>query len=161
MLDQINNFFSEVLHNPTAIMGYFWLVTALILLLLEMTTPGLFFFVAFACGAICAALAAFLEFSVAFQLWISLFGGVVSFLILKHLFLSKKIAQIDLKTNVEALIGQEGLVLDTINIHQPGVVKVKGELWGAILMDGSSSLQKGTLVVVTGVQGNKLIVRSL
>lgn len=160
MPDHISSFFLEVLHNPMAIMGYFWLVSALVLLLLEMTTPGLFFFVAFACGAICAALAAFLECSVAFQLWISLFGGVVCFFILKHLFISKGIAQIDLKTNVAALVGQEGLVLDTINLHRPGVIKVKGELWGAVLNEGSS-LQKGTLVVVVGIQGNKLIVRSL
>ncbi|KKQ32704.1 MAG: hypothetical protein US49_C0006G0155 [candidate division TM6 bacterium GW2011_GWF2_37_49] len=160
MFDIIIDFFSEVFSDPTAIMGYFWLIAALILLLLEMTTPGLFFFVAFAFGAICAAIAAFLGVSLPFQMWISVFGGVVSFFILKHLFLSKKITHHGLKTNTEGLIGQDGLVIETINPHQPGVIKVKSELWGAVLQDGSS-LQKGTQVKVVGIHGNKLVVRSL
>jgi membrane protein implicated in regulation of membrane protease activity len=96
MLDQINGFFHEILSDPTAIMGYFWLIAALVLLMLEMTTPGLFFFVAFACGAICAAIAAVFGLSLPWQMWISVFGGVVCFFILKHLFLSKKIARKEL-----------------------------------------------------------------
>lgn len=160
MIELIIDFFSEVFNDPTAIMGYFWLIAALILLLLEMATPGLFFFVAFACGAICAAIAAFLGASLPLQMWISVFGGGVSFFILKHLFLSKKITHSGMQTNVDGLIGQTGMVIEPINLHQPGIVKVKSELWGAVLQDGSS-LQKGTQIEVIGIYGNKLIVRSL
>lgn len=141
-------------------MPYVWLFAALGFLMLELLTPGLFFFVAFSFGFTCAAIAAFIGISILFQLYISLICGVLCFVLIKILFASHKIKKIENKTNIDALIGLDCVVVEQISIHNPGIVKVKSELWGAIVKEGSV-LQKGTSVRVVDVQGNKLIVRSL
>lgn len=153
----MEDFLKELIFGYVA---YGWLLLALGLLILELSAPGLFFFVAFAFGAVCAAIAAFLDFSVLIQLWVALLGGMASFFVIKIYFASHKIKNIDNKTNVDALIGQQGVVVEPIDIHLSGLIKIKGELWGAVLKDGSI-LQKGTLVRVVDIQGNKLVVRSI
>ena len=140
--------------------AYGWLLLALGLLIFELSTPGLFFFVAFAFGAVCAAIAAFIDFAIIVQLWVALLGGIASFVVIKIYFATHKTKNIDSKTNVDALIGQQGIVVEPIDLHQPGLIKIKSELWGAVLRDGFI-LQKGTLVRVIDIQGNKLVVRSI
>jgi membrane protein implicated in regulation of membrane protease activity len=141
-------------------MPYVWLFASLGFLLLELLTPGLFFFIAFSCGFACSAIVAFLGFSVLVQLWIALISGTLCFIAIKVFFASHKIKKIESKTNVDALIGLDCVVVEPIGVHNPGIVKVKSELWGAIIKEGSE-LQKGTSVRVVDVQGNKLVVRSL
>lgn len=153
----MKEFIMELIFGYTA---YAWLLVALGLLLLELSTPGLFFFIAFACGAMCAAVAAFLEFSIIFQIWVALIGATICFIAIKSFFATHKIKNIGNKTNVEALIGQEAIIVEPISPNQPGLIKVNRELWGAILKDGSM-LQIGTVVRIVDIQGNKLVVRSL
>jgi membrane protein implicated in regulation of membrane protease activity len=141
-------------------LGFLWLFASLWLMGLELLAPGLFFFVAFACGAVCGAVAAFCGGSVIAQLWIALLGSIVSFIAIKIIFATHKSKNIDNKTNTDALIGQEAVVVEVIGVNQSGTVKVKRELWGAILKDGTI-LQIGTTVKVVDIQGNKLVVRSL
>ena len=152
-----DGFMMEIIFEYIA---YWWLFVALGLMLLELLTPGLFFFVAFACGAISAFVAAFCGFSILVQLWIALFGSIVSFAVIKVFFATHKTKNLDSKTNVDALIGQEAVVVEAIGVNQSGLVKVRRELWGAILKDGTM-LQVGTTVKVVDIQGNKLVVRSL
>jgi membrane protein implicated in regulation of membrane protease activity len=140
--------------------AYIWLFVALGLLLLELSAPGLFFFIAFAFGSFCAFISAFFGFCLLVQLWTALFGGSICFIVIKAYFATHKIKSIESKTNVDALIGREGLVIEAIGLHQSGQVKIRGELWGAVLKDGSI-LQKGTFVRVVDIQGNKVVVRSL
>lgn len=141
-------------------MPYVWLFAALGFLLLELLTPGLFFFVAFSFGFTCSALVAFAGCSILVQLWLALISGILCFIAIKVFFASHKIKKMESRTNVDALIGLECVVVEPISIHNPGIVKVKSELWGAVVKEGSV-LQKGTAVRVVDVQGNKLIVRSL
>jgi membrane protein implicated in regulation of membrane protease activity len=153
----MKEFILELILGYTA---YAWLLLALGFLLLELSTPGLFFFIAFACGAVCAAAMAFLDFSIIGQLWIALLGSVTCFIAIKSFFATHKTKNTDNKTNVDALIGQEAIVVEAISINQPGAIRVKRELWSAILRDGSM-LQIGTVVKIVDIQGNKLVVRSL
>ena len=120
----------------------------------------MFFFIAFACGAVCAAVAAFFDFSIISQIWVALLSATICFIAIKVFFATHKTKNIGSKTNVDALIGQEAVVVEPISVNQPGMVKVNRELWGAILKDGSV-LQIGTVVKIVDVQGNKLVVRSL
>lgn len=62
------------------------------------------------------------------------------------------------KTNVDSLIGMEGIVLDTIEKHQKGLVKVNGQKWSAIAFD-SKRIEKDVDVIVMAVEGVKLIVK--
>lgn len=55
-------------------------------------------------------------------------------------------------------MGQEATVVIAIEPHKSGKVKVKGDEWLAIARN-DLILQKGTVVTIIGLQGNKLIVQ--
>lgn len=59
------------------------------------------------------------------------------------------------KTNIDAIIGREGLVLRSIAKHVDGWVKIGSEQWRA---RAEEDIQEGNEVVVTGVRGATLIV---
>jgi membrane protein implicated in regulation of membrane protease activity len=57
-------------------------------------------------------------------------------------------------SNADALIGQRGVVLERVGRHAAGQVKIGGEIWRAIpAADAGEAIEKGTEVIVTGVQG--------
>ena len=139
-----------------AYIGYLWLILAIVFLLAEVGTPGLFFFVAFAIGSCGAAVVAFLHYSLVVQCVVALICMVVSFLLLRHYFSVKGGKRI--QTNIDALVGKQGVVVKAIELHKTGAVKVKGETWSAQVEDGGI-LHKGTVVKVVGIKGNRLIVK--
>jgi membrane protein implicated in regulation of membrane protease activity len=61
------------------------------------------------------------------------------------------------KTNVEALIGKRAVVLEEVAPLKYGRVKVGGEDWAAV-PEGDSVIPPGTIVVIKGHEGVKLIV---
>ncbi len=72
---------------------------------------------------------------------------------LKHHFL--KPAQI--RTGVEAIIGSSATVVSTVDAAA-GQVKIGGEVWSAIGMDGHRPLPPGTPVIVVEVRGATAVV---
>jgi membrane protein implicated in regulation of membrane protease activity len=63
-------------------------------------------------------------------------------------------------SNVDALVGLEGLVTQRVAGHQPGMIKVKDETWRAVPAPGvAGPFEPGSLVTVTGVDGVTLQVR--
>ncbi len=139
-------------------LGYIWLIIAIIFLFAEIGTPGLFFFIAFAVGSFFAAVVAFLEYSLVTQCIVSLLTTGVAFFILRHYFSVKSHERVG--TNVDALVGQKGVVAQVIEPTKFGRVKVKGETWQAE-SERDVVLQKGTVVKVVRVVGNRLIVTSI
>jgi membrane protein implicated in regulation of membrane protease activity len=90
-------------------------------------------------------------------LLISLILIVLSRTIFKQ-FLLRKGAGIS--TNVEALIGQEALVMQMIEGKSKlGLVKIGGETWSAITEEGR--IDQDEVVRVKGVVGNKVLVEKL
>lgn len=63
------------------------------------------------------------------------------------------------KTNADAIVGKTGLVTMDISEHKAGQVKVKGQIWTAISESGAS-IPEGTEVVITAIEGVKLIVKA-
>jgi len=64
------------------------------------------------------------------------------------------------RSNADALIGEKGLVLARIAPHQPGRVRVRQEEWRAVVDPAASgSMEEGSEVTVTGVDGVTLQVR--
>jgi len=135
---------------------YMWLIVAIIFLFAEIGTPGLFFFVAFAVGSCFAAVFAYLQYSLMVQCIIAVVFSSIAFLVLRHYFTITW--SMRPKTNVEALVGKQGVVVKTIKEHQNGLVKVGGEIWTA-RVQGGVILHEGTVVEVVEVKGNKLIVK--
>lgn len=137
-------------------MGYIWLIVAIVFLFAEMSTPGLFFFIAFAIGCGFASITAFLEYSLIAQCVLGLSISMIAFFILRHYFSIK--TKDGVGTNIDALVGQKGIVIQIIEPTKIGRVKIKGEQWPAQAETGVV-LQKGTVVKIVQVVGNRLIVR--
>jgi membrane protein implicated in regulation of membrane protease activity len=63
-------------------------------------------------------------------------------------------------SNVDALIGKTGVVTKRIALHEPGMVKVGGEIWRAELVGGEDSAKEvGVEVRVESIEGVTLKVR--
>jgi membrane protein implicated in regulation of membrane protease activity len=64
------------------------------------------------------------------------------------------------KTNLKALIGERCLVVEDIsNINVKGLVNVKGSIWSARSVDQNDYIEQGTIVVVTNIEGCKLVCK--
>lgn len=148
-----------IMANPSSSLGYMWLILGLILLILEVGIPGLFFFISFSVGSCVAAFFAFFDFSLYVQCWTALGTSLICFGILKSITSTsnKKLIPQEDKTNTDALIGQEALVVQAIEPRTPGRVKIKGEEWPALSLHGTACHQ-GTVVTIVRIEGNKLIV---
>jgi membrane protein implicated in regulation of membrane protease activity len=67
--------------------------------------------------------------------------------------------KMDKRTNVDALIGQRGIVIEKIDYAaSTGRVKLGGEEWRAVTED-ESSIDVGDRVVVHKIIGNRVIVK--
>ena len=65
----------------------------------------------------------------------------------------------EIKTNVDALKGQEGIVTFKIdNRRGEGIVKIRGTDWSARSND-DESIPEGTIVIIQRIEGVKVIVR--
>ena len=63
-------------------------------------------------------------------------------------------------SNIDALIGQRGLVTLRVAEHQPGQIKVRDEVWRAVPAPGvPGPFEAGAVVTVQGVDGVTLQVR--
>lgn len=138
--------------NP---MVYMWLSIAVCFLIFEVGHPGLFFFLSFSCGAVCAAILGYGEFGLTWQIVGFLISAVCSFLIMRKLLVGN--AQSGIPTNVYALQGKYAVVTRAIPAHGVGSVKVGGEEWSAQSVH-NEAYAIGTRVKILRVQGTRLIV---
>ncbi|MCF7800085.1 NfeD family protein [Candidatus Babeliales bacterium] len=136
--------------------GYFWLVLAIIFLLAEIGTPGLFVFINFSIGAFCAGILAFFGFSLKIQCIIGLVVSIISFLIFRHFFANKFKDKIE--TNVDALIGKHAVVIKKIEPNIAGLVRIDNETWPARSKDNKIFSER-TIVKIVEIKGNHVIVK--
>ena len=131
-----------------------WLSAGIILAILEVFTPG-FFIVGIGVSLAIAALPAALGLPFWVQLLVCGAMILIFFLLVRPLVM--KIPHSDSKkTGTAALMGEEGIVVETITRIEGGRVKVGGEVWKA---KSDEPIEKDLLVVVTGVEGVTLNVR--
>lgn len=137
----------------------FWLITALILLIVEIFTVS-FGVVCFSLGAVFAALGAYLGLSV---LWQLLIFSVVSFIAFAFIrpfvvkFLLKK--KDEVLTNADAIVGRVAIVTEEINSeNNTGRVKIDGDDWKA---EASEIIAVGEKVEVISRDSIILKVKSL
>lgn len=64
------------------------------------------------------------------------------------------------RSNADAVIGVQALVVDRLELHKAGRIRVNHEEWRAQLAPGAvAPIEAGTEVTVTGVDGVTLLVR--
>ena len=84
----------------------------------------------------------------------------VGYIVLGRRWVRARIQPRHAATNVDALIGKQGVVIQRIAPHAPGQVRVNDEIWRAeSAPDLQSPLEPGALVTVSGVSGVTLQVR--
>jgi membrane protein implicated in regulation of membrane protease activity len=84
--------------------------------------------------------------------------ALVYFLFFRR-WIKSKLATGERPTNVDALIGRTGVVLERLAAHAAGRVKVEGEIWRAELADGAGERLPEDTVTVVKVEGVTLKVR--
>lgn len=134
-----------------------WLLLAAIFIVIEIISLGLTT-IWFAGGAFVAAIAAIAGAGVPIQ--VILFGVVsVVLLIATRPIALKHLNNKTEKTNAEGLIGQNAMVLQTIdNLRETGQAKVNGMEWTARAKNNSDIIPADSMVKIVEIQGVKLIV---
>lgn len=135
-----------------------WLVLLIVMVVIELATMGLTT-IWFAGGSLVATIAA--ACSAPIWLQVTLFF-VVSLVLLwfTRPIAAKYFNKDRIRTNVEAMVGRQGVVTSEIdNVEGIGEVKIGGMEWTArTIMDGMK-LPVGTVVIVRAVDGVKVIVQ--
>ena len=132
---------------------------AVILLLIEILTLGLTS-IWFAGGAVLAAVTAFVGGPLLLQLAVFIAVSCLLFFFTRPLAQKYLNSSVE-KTNVEALIGQHGIVRETIdNFQGKGKVYVNGMDWSAKSLH-DEEIPEGTEIVIHKIQGVKLIVDAI
>lgn len=146
--------FMEELHN---VFLYSWLAIGFVFLILEiLAAAGMFFFISLAIGCFGAAVCAVFDVPFFYQLWAMPLVTLASFVLLKKGITFAKPKK--LKTNVDALMGLEAVVLQPLEPYKGGYIRVRQEEWAAIAED-NQFYDKNTKVVVIRISGNKLVVK--
>ncbi len=137
-------------------MVWIWLAAAIIFIIIEAVTVGLTT-IWFAAGALVALILALIKVGVGVQVAVFLILSLVLLATTRKIFVNKLKTGSE-KTNVDALVGEEAVVLEDITPFNTGLVKVKGQNWTAIAADKDASILKGSTVKIKAIEGVKLIV---
>ncbi len=133
-----------------------WLITVILLALIEITTINLTTIWFVASGIIALILSLFVDnYIVQFGTFVIV--GVILLITTKP-FLTKFIKQHKVKTNIDRIIGMTGVVTEHIAKNKDGEVKVDGKKWTAY---SDESIKKGDLVKVLEIKGVKIKVEKI
>jgi membrane protein implicated in regulation of membrane protease activity len=137
---------------------WLWLLAAFVFAIGELASPGSFFLLPFAIGALVATVLAFADVGVGIE-WIAFVGvSVASLVALRPLARRLELLDDDLGVGSRRLIGQTATVLQDIpGGGELGLVRVHREEWRAESMDGTA-IPTGTAVRVADIEGTRVIV---
>ena len=139
---------------------HLWSLAGIALLVLEVFTTG-FILGIFGVACFAGTLAALVGAGLGVQLLSFAAASALLAFTIRPLFLHYGVTRdASARTNVQALIGQQGRVLEAILPDQPGRVKVGGEDWLAVAANGAA-MEPGQHVLVCGVEGCKLYVEPM
>ena len=138
-------------------MIYIWLGVLLLSLILEGATAAITS-LWFSIGALAAMLTTFLGGEIWLQVTVFTVVSILCLLALRPI-LKKYITPKQVKTNIDAIIGTTGVVLEAIdNIAGTGKVKLSGMEWTARSESGDP-IEKDTVITVTRIEGVKVYVK--
>lgn len=134
-----------------------WFVVGGILAIIEAVTLGLIC-IWFAGGAVGAAIAAMMGASPLVQIIVFLVVSAVLVAVTRPIA-KKRFNNKTEKTNVDALIGQTGVVEEKIMPESSGQVKADGKVWRAVCE--SREIEKGAVVVIKSIKGVTIMVEEI
>ncbi|MDD4028813.1 MAG: NfeD family protein [Caldisericia bacterium] len=137
---------------------YYWIVLGVVLIVLEIFTPGFFLFLTGIAALVTGGLS-YLFPNVLWLQWVSFIVlTVLSLVFLRGILLNKAQPTEPMTSNADGLIGNRAIVIRTIEPDSlKGQVRIGGEVWLAQSED-QSVIPEHEEVIVHGVRGTKLIV---
>jgi membrane protein implicated in regulation of membrane protease activity len=139
---------------------HWWAALAILLFIAEIFVPG-FFLLCLGIGGAAASLAAALGLGSSFQLIAFSVFSLVAFFTIRPILMKRMWNAPDVRTNVDALVGQRGKVTQDFD---PGLrlgrVSAAGDDWRAESVN-DRTLRVGDLVEVVRVESNTLVVKPL
>ena len=138
-------------------MVFVWLVIAVVLGIFEAATVALVS-IWFAIGAVAAMVPAYFNAPFWVQILVFILVSALCFVFTRPFF--KKIIKVNKQpTNVDRLVGQEGVATDDIeNIECRGKVFISGLTWSARSETGEL-IPQGAVVTVKKIEGATLVVK--
>ena len=138
-------------------MVFVWLVIAVVLGVFEAATVALVS-IWFAIGAVAAMVPAYFNAPFWVQILVFILVSALCFVFTRPFF--KKIIRVNKQpTNVDRLVGQEGVATDDIeNIECRGKVFISGLTWSARSETGEL-IPQGAVVTVKKIEGATLVVK--
>ena len=136
-----------------------WLIVALIFGIIEIATVN-FYTIWLAIAAVITAILSVFGLGIPGQ--ILAFSLISLLLVLLSEAIVRKVifgGRQEIKTNIDALKGQEGIVTFKIdNRKGEGIVKIRGTDWSA-RSDDDESIPERTIVIIQRIEGVKVIVK--
>ena len=132
---------------------YFWLFVVILLGAIEVITADLIT-IWFIASAILALITSIFIDSFVIQFAVFVILGVL-FMLIKKPFMKKTHIRSDVKTNIDRIIGMNGIVTEEISKNKIGEVKVDGKKWSAT---SDKKIKVGSTVKVLSIEGVKLRV---
>ena len=134
-----------------------WAIVALVLVVGEIFTPGMFFLGPVALAAVAAAIVDVVGGGPILQLIVFIAGAIASVLIVRPIARSHLHVPAPLRTGTAALTGAKAVVLQRVDADG-GLVRIGGEEWSArAYMDGQS-YEPGDRVEVVKIEGATALV---
>ncbi len=131
-----------------------WLIIVILLTILEAITINLVSVWFIVSGIVSLFLSFVIDsFYIQFSIFVCL--GLVLMLLTRP-YLVKKLAKKKVSTNLDRVIGMEGIVTEEITKFKIGEVKVDGKKWSAM---ANEKIKVGEEVIIDKIDGVKLIVR--
>ena len=144
--------------DVTAYLPVYWLIALVVFLVIEAATLGLAT-IWFAGGALVALIAAMCGAGLGIQVASFLVVSLV-LLIFTRPFAVRFLSKDTLKTNVDRVVGMEGIVTEEIsNLAGTGKVSLGGNIWTARTENEGGTIPVDAVVTVLRVEGVKLIVK--
>ena len=143
--------------TATVNMALIWLITMIVLLIVEAVVPGLVS-IWFALGALAALIAAILHAPMWLQL-VWFFVVSIAALVLTRPLAKKYVNGRVKPTNADMILGKECVVTEEIdNIRGTGAVTVGGKVWTARMENDGETAAVGEVLKTLRIEGVKLIV---
>ncbi len=136
----------------------FWLIVLVACVAIELFTMGLTT-IWFACGAAVAAiLAIVLPEHFLVQILVFVIVSILVLLTVRPIAV-KYFNKDRARTNIESMIGKQGIVIGEIdNLQGCGQITVGGMEWSARSVEQETKIPVGTVVIIRAIDGVKLLV---
>lgn len=132
----------------------FWLILVIILSFIEVTTVNLLT-IWFVLSGIVTIIISFLTNDIIIETTIFIILGIFLLITTRPIF-KKYIKGKDTRTNLDQVIGMQGVVSEDIKKGSIGEVKVAGKKWSAI---SDEEIKVGEYVIIEEIKGVKLVVK--